>query len=179
MDVGNRTYILVSGPPGSGKSTLAPKIAAHFGLPLIAKDTIKEMLMAAFPPADVEESRRLGRAAVAVMFAVAGDATRGAVIESVFHRSRALSDIEALPGAVVEVFCRCDPNVASLRYQARSTTRGVGHFDSVRTPDELWNADVAGPVAGGWPVLEADTNQVVDIDAMARQVESAMRDKES
>ena len=39
-------YVVVSGPPGSGKTTLAPRLAAELDLPLIAKDTIKQALLA-------------------------------------------------------------------------------------------------------------------------------------
>ncbi len=28
---------------------------------------------------------------------------------------------------------------------------------------ELWNDEVAEPVAGGWPLLEVDTNRAVDL----------------
>ena len=38
-------FVIVSGPPGSGKSTLARDLALRLGLPLFAKDTIKESLM--------------------------------------------------------------------------------------------------------------------------------------
>jgi 2-phosphoglycerate kinase len=38
-------FVVVSGPPASGKSTLAPVLARELGLPLIAKDTIKDALM--------------------------------------------------------------------------------------------------------------------------------------
>ena len=58
MDAATRMYVVVSGPPASGKSTLAPQIAAHLGLPLLAKDVIKDALMRAMPPSDVE--RRVG-----------------------------------------------------------------------------------------------------------------------
>jgi predicted kinase len=38
------TFVVVSGPPASGKTTLAVAIAPALGLPLIAKDTIKQAL---------------------------------------------------------------------------------------------------------------------------------------
>lgn len=170
-----RLYLLVSGPPASGKSTLAPAIAGRLGLPLVAKDTIKDALMSVIPPTDVEESRRVGRAAVAAMFAVAAEAPLGAVIESAFYRSRALPEIRSLPGRVVEVFCRCDEDVAAERYRARAATRHAGHFDAVRTRDELRHAEVSEPVAGGWPVLEVDTNEAVDLDALLRRLDFEVR----
>ena len=60
-------FVVVSGPPASGKSTLAPALAAELGLPLVAKDTIKNALMSVLPVPDVDTSRQLGRAAVAAM----------------------------------------------------------------------------------------------------------------
>ncbi len=44
MTVVNRRIVIVSGAPGAGKTTLAPPLAAALGLPLFAKDTIKETL---------------------------------------------------------------------------------------------------------------------------------------
>ena len=75
----------------------------------------------------------------------------------------------------VEVFCRCDQSVAAARYLARTGSRGVGHFDDQRRPDELWNSDVSEPVAGGWPVIEVDTNNPVDVAAVVQQIHNAVR----
>lgn len=166
-------FVVVSGPPASGKSTLAPAIATELSLPLIAKDRIKDALMSVLAVPDVEASRQIGRAAVAAMLAVAADAPRGAVLESNFYRSVAGAELRRLPGTVVEVFCRCDPAVAAARYRARAGSRPAGHFDAVRTDDELWNPEVAEPVAGGWPVIEAVTDQPVDLSVVVRQVLAA------
>jgi predicted kinase len=51
------TFVVVSGPPASGKTTLARAIAPALGLPLVAKDTIKEALMSVLPVPDIETSR--------------------------------------------------------------------------------------------------------------------------
>jgi len=56
------------------------------------------------------------------------------------------------------------------RYHARAGSRHPGHFDAVRAPDELWNDDISEPVAGGWPVIEVDTNTTIDEHAVALQV---------
>jgi predicted kinase len=168
----DRLYVLVSGPPGSGKSTLAPVIASHLGLPLVAKDTIKDALMSVSAPAGVEESRATGRAAVAVMFAVAADAPGG----SRARERAALDDVRVLPGRLVEVFCRCDPAVALARYRAREGTRHEGHFDRDRTEEELRHPEIVEPVAGGWPVLVVSTSEPVDPETLAQDVDALVGD---
>ena len=166
----NALFVVVSGPPASGKSTLGSALAVELGLPLVAKDTIKDALMSVLPVSDVEASRQLGGAAVAAMLAVAREAPQGAVLESNFYRSVAVEELHGLPGTVVEVFCRCDRGVATTRYRTRAGTRHGGHFDSIRTDEELWNEEIAEPVAGGWAVLEVDTNCPIDIAAVVRDI---------
>jgi hypothetical protein len=144
-------------------------LAAELGIPLIAKDTIKDALMATLGAPDLDASRRLGGASVTVMLALAREMT-DAVLESAWHRSYAVDELRALNSPIVEVFCRCDRAIVTARYRARAGSRAGGHFDDLRTDEELWNDDVAEPVAGGWPVIEVDTSQPVDIHALARQI---------
>jgi len=171
--VSSRIYVIVDGPPASGKSSLAPLLAERLHLPLVAKDTIKDALMTVLPVPDVAASRHIGRAAVAAMVAVAAESPIGAVIESNFHRTVAVDELRALPGDVVEVFCRCDPAVSIARYRQRAGTRAAGHFDDIRTDAEIWNAEVGEPVAGGWPVIEVDTGAEVDVDQLVAAIQSA------
>ena len=170
---GRQRFVVVSGPPASGKSTLAPGLAVALGLPLLAKDTIKDALMEVLGAPDIGASRLLGRASVRALLAVARQCPGGAVLESVWHRSQAGPELAALDGAVVEVFCRCDGGVVRDRFRARAGTRAAGHFDHVRRPDELWNDEVAQPVAAGWPVIEVDTSQPVDVAEVAARVTAA------
>ncbi|HEX7187089.1 MAG TPA: GrpB family protein [Actinomycetes bacterium] len=165
--------VLVSGPPGSGKTTLAEGLADRLGLPLLAKDSVKEALLDELGAQDVEASRTLGRAAVTVLLAVARQ-SGGAVLEGPWRRDRA-GDVAALPGRLVEVFCRVDRETAMRRYRARAD-RHDGHFDDVRAEDELWGDQVTAPVDGGWPVIEQDTSAPVDLDQLVRQVRQAARD---
>ncbi len=167
---GAPVFIVVSGPPASGKSTLAPVLAAELRSPLVAKDTIKDALMSALTVPDVEASRQLGRAAVRAMLAVAAESPVGAVLESTFYRSVAAQELGRLPGQLIELFCRCSPEVAAARYAARTGTRRAGHFDQVPTRDEVWNEEVSEPVNGGWPLLEVDTTVPVDPHATADAV---------
>jgi cytidylate kinase len=167
-----RLFVAVAGPPASGKSTVAPALAAALGLPVIAKDTIKEALMSILPVPDVAASRQVGRASVQAMFAVAAASPIGAVLESNFYRGYATPKVQALPGVVVEVFCRCPPEVRLARYRARTGSRHAGHLDGLRTDEELQSPEISEPIAAGWSVIEIDTTAPVDVGALAERVKS-------
>ena len=167
-------YVVVSGPPGSGKSTLAPVLADRLVLPLLSKDMIKEAMLGSVPAADVEGSRRVGRAAMEVLFAVAAASPSGGVLEANFHRTVARPSIRDLPGRTVEVFCRCPREMARARYRVRTGGRHAGHFDGDRSDDDLWHAEVNGPVAGGWPVVEVGTDRPVDVALLLDRLGAAV-----
>jgi hypothetical protein len=59
----------------------------------------------------------------------------------------------------------------TARYRSRAGGRAAGHFDEARTDDELWSPEVTEPVAGGWPVVVADTNEPVDLGRLVAEVE--------
>jgi predicted kinase len=166
------TFVVVSGPPASGKTTLARAIAPALSLPLIAKDTIKQAVMTVLPVPDIQTSRIVGAASVAALLAVAAE-TGGAVLESVWHRSRAVGNLHLLPANIVEVFCRCDQQIAARRYALRAGTRAADHLAAERAIEELWNDEVAQPVAGGWPVIEVSTNSPVDVRPLTVRIRTA------
>ncbi|MCU1390056.1 MAG: hypothetical protein JWL72_3394 [Ilumatobacteraceae bacterium] len=163
-------FVIVSGPPGSGKSTLAEQLAAELRLPLLGKDIIKEAMMDALEVETVDDSRRLGAAAIAVLLALAR-ANGRAVLESNWSAQRATHDLRSLGGIVVEVFCDVDPAVSRRRYLDRAATRHRGHFDLDRSDDSpLWQGEALQPIAGGWQVLRVDTSAPTDVVALARSV---------
>jgi len=164
----DRRFVLVAGPPSTGKTTLAGPLAVALGLPLIAKDPIKEALMEALGyPREVEESRRIGAAAVKTMLAVALTSS-GAVIESTFYRET-IEALRGIPGRFVEVRCSCPRDVALDRYRRRAAARHAGHLDSLRTDDELWNPSLLNPLGLG-PVVTVDTSLQADVEAVAAEV---------
>jgi len=82
---GTSVFVLVAGPLGSGKSTVARPLASELSLPLLAKDAVKDALIAALgSPTTVEQSRDFGRAAVMAMLIVARTSP-GAVLDSTFY----------------------------------------------------------------------------------------------
>jgi predicted kinase len=168
----DRRYVIVSGPAASGKTLVARGLSDELGWPLFAKDTIKAALISVLPVADADDARRLGRAAVEVLLAVAAEVTGGAVLEAVW-RDQGRDAVSSLHGVVVEVFCRCDRPTLEARYAARR--RPPGYVLEHQDPAELWSPETFEPLAGGWSVIEVDTAGEVDPVALAARVRQAAR----
>jgi predicted kinase len=164
-------FVLVTVPPAAGKSTLSALLACELGLPRLAKDTIKDALVQVLGAGDVEASRRLGAAAVQALLAVAQENTAG-VLDSVWVDPASAARLRALPAPVVEVFCSCPLPELRRRYRASAVERADG-FDLDRPERELWNDRSLRPLAGGWPVVTADTTVDVDVPALAAAVRRA------
>ncbi len=156
--------MLVGGRPGSGKSTLAAALGPRLGLPVLAKDEIKQALAEELGmPGTVGESRRLGRAAVLAALRVARRCP-GAVLDSTwFGYTR--PHVTALPGRIVEVRCVVPVEIARSRYYARAAGRHPAHLDLERDEAELWG-EPALPLGVG-PLVEVDTSEPADIPAIA------------
>ena len=159
----------MNGPPASGKTTLARPLAARLGLPLLAKDTVKEALYEVFPPGDVAETQRLGAAAYDVVFAVAREVAP-AVVEAQLD-ARAAPRIGAICERPIEIFCRCPVDEVMRRYAERASERHGGHFDAARL-DELRERLERGvhPLSLGGPLLEVDTTRPVALDDLVAWV---------
>ena len=63
--------ILVTGIPAAGKSTMAALLAEHFGLPVISKDKIKELMYDDIGFCSREEKVKLGIASMNIMYYMA------------------------------------------------------------------------------------------------------------
>jgi hypothetical protein len=99
-------------------------VAEALGLPLLAKDAIKDALIDQLgAPATVQESRELGRAAVMTMLTIARTSP-GAVLDSTFY-PYTVPHLQELPGTLLEIRCICPRELVQARYRARSTSRRV------------------------------------------------------
>lgn len=166
-------FVVVSGAPASGKSTLARQLAPALGLPLVMKDTIKEAIADELGAPDVEASKRLGAATMRVLMALASE-MRGGVLESTWLPELARPQLAALEAPIVEVLCEVPVDFAMQRYQERAGSRHPVHFDE----EKLDPADFAArgeAIDGGWPVIRVDGTSDVDIDAVVREIEAALR----
>lgn len=168
--------VLVSGPPGAGKTTLAPSLAAALGMPLLMKDAIKEAIHDGLGrrPLTLEESQALGGSAFEVMWTIARSAPE-VVLEANFNSRHEwqLRELRALHPSPLEVFCRCTPTVAAERYNTR-------HRRADRHPVHVLQ-EIAVEVVAAFqplhlgPVVEVDTTQPVDVEALAVEVAALMR----
>jgi predicted kinase len=167
-----RQIVLVSGPPGAGKSTLAVPLAAQLGFPLLTKDTIKEAIWDALdpPPGDLAWSRRVGGAAMEVLWAVAACCPQ-AVLEANFrpHSELERTALTALQARIVEVYCVCSPAEAQHRYAERGPHRHPTHVLRTLTTDALNEFDQ--PFGLG-PVIEVNTEQPLDLEFIVRRIKA-------
>jgi predicted kinase len=166
----SRRLVYVSGAPGAGKTTLAVPLAAELGYALLSKDRIKETLHDAFgaPEPDLAWSRRLGAAAMELLWALAAGAP-AAVIEANFrprndYQRAKLSGLAVWP---VEVHCACPPELAVKRYNARATH--PVHVVTTLQPEATAEYDRS---IGIGALVTVDTTRRVDVKAVA----SAVRD---
>jgi predicted kinase len=148
--------VIVGGAPATGKTTLALALGAALGLPLIAKDDIKESLAAPFATGDLAWSRRLGVAAYGVLYAMAERilvAGQGLILESNFRSGISdapLRDLARLAPTIV-IVCRTPDAVRRKRFEERAAHgRHRVHIDSAilagwSSDDEEFLIDIGTP----------------------------------
>ena len=152
--------IVVSGPPAAGKTTLAEALRERLGLPLVAKDTLKEALGGALGTVGRDESSRLGGAVHEAMRVVVTELLAqgvSVIAEANFTRRSWLLD-GLPPCSVVQVHVSAEPAVLRERLRERDTHRHPVHYDR-EAADEI-----AARTAGGeWDALPLD-GELIRID---------------
>lgn len=171
--------LLVSGPPGSGKTTLARPLAERLGFALLTKDDIKETLFTTLDgaPGDLEFSRRIGAAAMELLWALAPHCPQ-VLLEANFrthseHERGKITALIAQGAQIVEICCRIPREVASRRFaeRAQQERHHPAHMLAEMLPERM--AEYEQPF-GLSPLIEVDTLNPVDIEALAGRVESLL-----
>lgn len=170
--------IVVNGMPGAGKTTLARPLARELGVPLIAKDAIKEALGDAVGVA--LPTSQLGAIAAENAWSIARMLRGTVMIESFWaagrdeeHFGRGF-DLLGAPGGV-EIWCHTRREVARRRFLTRE--RHPAHSDASRRLEWEELTASAAPITG-LPVLPVETTAPVDVARLAadlrRRIPSAI-----
>jgi len=135
--------IVIGGWPATGKTTFARQVGARLGLPVVNKDTIKELLWDRLGDGDVDWSHRLGIAAFGVLDMIATDMLRSGtdlIVEGNFHTEYGMSLQTVADDAsarVLLVVVNAPPDVIVQRFRARieSGERHPAHPDEQLLPE--------------------------------------------
>ncbi len=168
--------VVVTGPPASGKTTLALTLSKQLGVPLIAKDGIKERLYEAFGSGDREWSRWLGRATYPLIYHFLEAHLRvgcSVVVEGTFGPESAngeFADLHARwPFAALQLFCWAPDEILLERAEARAPERHPGHVEAASI-EELRTQLAAGrwqPLQLPGDLLTVDTTSFETLDVEA------------
>ncbi len=197
--------ILVTGIPASGKSRMADYFAERLDIPVISKDTIKELLFDDVGFCGREEKVRLGIAAMDIMYYFAGQLMqrkRPFVLENNFEdvsRKKLMELLDTYNYTAVTVRLTGDYKKIFERFEKRdrSPERHRGHVVNDRYPEPEghlgenhtvlnYEGYLSGIEKRGYdrfaaigPVIVVDTTDFsrVDYERVLREVEEQILDK--
>lgn len=167
------TLIVVSGAPGTGKSTIAAAMAEALRWPLLTLDPIKEALADVLGLGDEDWSDRVGDAAAEVVFRLSARFP-DVVAEGWWRGARRERALREFIGAL-EVFCRCDPELAVSRARDRhSVSRHPIHRDVINPSGMLArvgeHAAAVTPLGLGAALVTVDTGAPGGLAAAVAEV---------
>ncbi len=164
--------LIVNGYAASGKTTLGRALSRELRWPLVVKDEFKEQLFDRLGAADYVESKRLGAAAIDVMFSVAREllvAGSSVIIESPLIPSYDNARLRALERdadfLTVQIVLTGDADALFERYRTRAERgeRHPSHFDHDRLADmhEMLHSPFESLTVSG-ETLYFDTSRLSD-----------------
>lgn len=143
--------ILVTGIPAAGKTAMAEVLAEHFGLPVISKDKIKELLYDTIGFCARQEKVKLGTASMNIMYYVAEQLMKRGqafILENNFEKvskEGLLAILEKYSYKAITVTLTGDYEIIYQRFLKRndSPDRHRGHVVNDCYPEKIQNKSVA------------------------------------
>ena len=133
--------VLVVGRPASGKTTASTAIAERWGIPLVSKDGMKEILFDTLGAGDREWSMTLGRASFALLdYVIELQLQAGApfVVDAAFNEDAKFQAWQAAYGfTAIQVHCTASADELVRRFAERAGdgSRHPGHADHERVAE--------------------------------------------
>jgi len=182
--------IIVTGPSATGKTTLSKHLAQALGLPLINRDSIKEILFDTLGWRDRSWSKTLGIASYRLLdycLDLVLSTCHSCIVESNFDTSFDTPKLQVLvqKHRVIpfQILCRAEPAVVVERFRQRITSgeRHPGHVDHIEAV-ALDRADIRGwsealELEGDRIELDTSNVEAIDYDALLVQIRQKCRQR--
>lgn len=167
--------LLINGAPGTGKTTLSQMLRTQLQLPLIHRDTIKELMFDCLGWHDRQWSKKIGITSYKVLYYLLEQflqTQHSVIVESNFdpaYDGPQMAHLQATYGyTLVQILCTTDPAILVKRLHGRRTSgeRHPGHADHEElaslTPTDITGSLPPLPVNG--PVIYVDTTDTQRIE---------------
>jgi predicted kinase len=178
--------VLVTGAPGTGKTTLAVRLGRALTLPVLSRDSVKELLTDALDPPESNDTDLLVRVHVRLFFGLLEyllSSGPGLVVEAPLDRELAVTDLQPAVrrAETVIVHCHTDRAESRRRFAERfgrgerhRSHRDAQHLERLEEDPNAWDR-YREPPAIGVPILYVDTSSDYapsfgDIVAFARSL---------
>lgn len=164
--------VIFTGLPGTGKTSISQHISQSLNLPLMSRDTIKEIMYDQIGIGDKAWSGKLSRATFDIMEYMIEEQLRaghGLILESNYMSKLASPYFTALqqryPFHCVQVVCQTELDILTKRAHERglTDTRHPGHNDRVSASDHRKN-NIARIQNGEDQPLEIPDSFVITVD---------------
>lgn len=152
-------FIMVNGAAATGKTAVAKEISKKFSVPYFSKDDFRSLLVDILGTGELDWIKKLGHASAEIFRLIMErmlSKGMSVIIDQVFFNEIVSPFVKSLQEkydfSIVQVFCKCDPEVAFKRYVERANAgkRNKGFkeeltYDEVKERIDKWKpAEVEG-----------------------------------